>query len=164
MNIYSKTTPNLIDNSILNEINQTFKIVHKHHTWNDGLNYMYINYIRPNLFAIIAILILAIFLFIRYYLKKNRKKQKRNNYKIDYGNNLMDNQDTPIEFYENKQINEIPEVENDLNLYRLEDEYRAISQNNNNYVSDTMLKDFYENKTSRMSFDELANVIGGNQQ
>ena len=65
-------------------------------------------------------------------------------------------------------VTELPELEpvymgndgDDDSIYNLERAYRIDKENGN--MSDQMLKDLYQKKNQKMSFDELARVVAGN--
>ena len=86
--------------------------------------------------------------------------------KVDGGNDVMGNISDGASYYQS--VTELPELEpvhmgnggDDDSIYNLEKSYRIDKENGN--MSDQMLKDLYQKKNQKMSFDELARVVAGN--
>jgi len=103
MDIFSKSKPDLVNHKTIRQISKIFQATGKQEpSWKDNMNHFYVNYIQPNLFPLIVILLVIIFLSIRYLLKQEyererneyenepiykkhkSKRKKPKNYKIEY--------------------------------------------------------------------------------
>lgn len=172
MNVYSNTKPALVSNKTLKTLGKKFRIAKQEQIqWNESMENFYVDYIQPNLFALIVFVLLFIFLTIRYVLKidnDNKKDRDRNNNKkIDKTSNdtqqHMYEEQYPYLFDDNLLKDEfVDDTENTNNMYSLEKEYQSNMNNNNGYMSDNMMKDIYNTKTSKLLFNEMARVVSGN--
>jgi predicted RND superfamily exporter protein len=190
MDIFSKTKPELISHKALKHINKTFQVAAEKQLpdaqWNDNLLHFYTNYIRPNLFILIVLFIVIIFLLIRYSLKQEKekdiekykekkrkhkkKKQKKSNHidqnqysdesVININDTYKSNSDR-IKAFDHIEDPEQSIYNEDNSIYNLENEYMYALNNNDGALSDQAIKDIYEDKSSKISFDELAKIITG---
>jgi hypothetical protein len=117
MEPFNGNTPNLINNKILKdiELDLTIPFEDKSNNMINGIGTFYLNYIESNLFPLIVISLLILYLTIKYILKRDReeneglytedsdmeetkpiiKKIQSDIYKppIQYGNNISDKTD-----------------------------------------------------------------------
>jgi hypothetical protein len=173
MDIFSKSKPDLINHKTIRQISKIFQTTGKQEpSWKDNMGHFYIDYIRPNLFPLVVIFLVFIFLSIRYFLKRDREttykkhkskknKNKRNFYVDNYIINKPKN-DNPYIQKQNFNDTDIEDRDDgEKSIYTLEQEYRASLENNKEMMSDQMIKELYETRGSKMSFDELARVVAG---
>jgi len=180
MDIFSKSKPDLVNHKTINRISKIFQTTGKQEpSWKDNMYHFYTNYIQSNMFPVIVILLIVIFLSIRYLLKQEYQKEKNENNTNDYklkkksNKNYKIQYDTPIpppylktpEQVQNQENEETEEDREDgeKSIYTLEQEYKASLENNKDMMSDQMIKELYETKGSKMSFDELARVAFGQE-
>ena len=142
--------------------------------WYTNMGQFYKDYIQPNIFALIAIVILGIFLIIRYIIKKEKKRDKiKESIKIakkirdipgdeknkkdenDYLDNYIDEMIENDDYFED---DEEEEIDDEMSLQKI-----------NRYFSDleqsgiaSNLKDEYDNAMKKLNFDELAKLVSGN--
>lgn len=181
--MYSNSKPQLVSNKILKQLGKTFKVTNVEQTqWSNSMGNFYEDYVQPNLFAIIVFVLLTLFLTIRYALKidENKKKAKirklskkihykshRNNFESDlpiyndmgskYTESVYDGSIYP----EYMLRDELVENENSKQLYDLQREYEYNIENNDGSMSEQMLKDAYQSRTSKFLFDEMSRVVAG---
>jgi len=159
-----KTKPNLISSKTFKHID---KLTNTNTTYNIGSNslwFFYNDYIKPNLFPLLVFVIISVFLTLRYMIKKNKKKKTKKIIKKIKKNTNSNIVQQPLEL-----VSELPDIsEPDTNssitadsIGLLEKEYNKDKQTG--YMSDQMLKETYEKKTAKLSFDELARVIAGGE-
>jgi hypothetical protein len=122
---------------------------------------------------------LVLFLTIRYAIKVDEKKKKSRirklSKKIRYKTNHDDiDIDFPDNFsYHNNSVydgsiypeymlrDELIDNGNGNMLYKLQKEYEYNVENNDGSMSDQMMKDMYQTRTSKYLFDEMSRVISG---
>ena len=184
MNISHKK-PDLVSNKTFRKINKIFQEpVVNEPTWEDNLMLFYTDYIKPNLFPLIVLIILIIFLSIKYLLKENKEKRKKkhktNNEKttneskkdytlsfgdtyesiIDEISNSSDNISNNDVYYNNRQPYDDNNNDDDNeSFYSISKDYNQLLKDNNGQYSDQMLKDTLNEKSTKMSFDELARMV-----
>lgn len=183
MDIFSKSKPDLINHKTIRQISKIFQTTGKQEpSWKDNMCHFYINYIQPNLFPLIVILLITIFLSIRYLLKQeyerdrneyeNRsihkkhksKSKKTKNYKIEYDEEPQQPEtylNVPERMFNVSVDDEEDRDDGEKSIYTLEQEYRESLEQNRDLMSDHMIKELYETRGAKMSFDELARVVGG---
>ena len=179
MDVFSRSKPNLVNNKVLKHMNKIFKTTGgTEPTWGDNLSHFYVNYIQPNLFPLIILVIISVFLTIRYFLKQNKTKHKKkskhrerngNKYKIKYENINMYDHFAPYLENIDSTINEDIEADHEADqeevdknsIFYLGQEYQKSLEENKGIMSEQMIRELYETKSSKMSFDELARVICG---
>lgn len=87
MDFFSGTNPDLISNKVLKEINKSLIAkpvdVPILPSLGDNMSSFYSNYIQPNLFPIIVFVLITIYLFIKYVLKRDKDEKKNDNYLDD---------------------------------------------------------------------------------
>lgn len=178
--MYSNSKPQLVSNKLLKQLGKTFKVTNVEQTqWKDSMGNFYEDYVRPNLFAIIVFVLLAIFLAIKYALKTNdnkkkariRKLSKKIQYKsaLDEFNLPMYNDDLSKytesvydgSIYPDYMLRDEPINNEDNQLYNLQREYEYNIKNNDGTMSEQMMKDMYQTRTSKFLFDEMSKVISG---
>lgn len=76
MDLFSRTKPELVNPKSLKQINKLYNLTSGERipTFGENLLYFYDNYIFPNLFPLVVLLVVALFLTIRYMLKKHRQE------------------------------------------------------------------------------------------
>lgn len=179
--MYSNTKPQLVSNKILKQLGKTFKVTHVEHTqWSDSMGNFYEDYVRPNLFAIIVFVILTLFLTIRYVLKADETKKKANIRKLSkkirykstpndfdlpiYNDNVSHYNDSVYDgsIYPEHMLRDEPINNANSNiLYNIQREYEYNRENNDGSMSDQMMQDMYQTKTSKFLFDEMSRVVSG---
>lgn len=181
--MYSNTKPQLVSNKILKQLGKTFKVTNVEQTqWTDSVGNFYEDYVQPNLFALIVFVLLALFLTMRYVLKADetkkkatiRKLSKKIRYKAthnDFDINLPIYDDNASRYtdsiydgsiYPEHMLRDEPVDEMNSNmLYNLQKEYEYNMENNDGSMSDQMMKDMYQTRTSKFLFDEMSKVISG---
>lgn len=75
---FSGTKPNLINEKALRSINKIFNdnVISQGETTGEHLWKLYNDYIKPNMFGLLVIIIISFFLFIRYIIKKYNEGEK----------------------------------------------------------------------------------------
>jgi hypothetical protein len=178
--MYSNSKPQLVSHKTLKQLGKTFKVTNVEQIqWTESVGSFYEDYIQPNLFAIIVFMMLVLFLTIRYALKVDEKKKKSRirklSKKIRYKTNHDDiDIDFPDNFsYHNNSVydgsiypeymlrDELIDNGNGNMLYKLQKEYEYNVENNDGSMSDQMMKDMYQTRTSKYLFDEMSRVISG---
>jgi hypothetical protein len=76
--VFEGSLPNLISSKTLEEFESQYKVskVEKNNKFVLGVGYFYSNYIIPNLFPLIIISFLIIYIFVKYVIKKDNKEKK----------------------------------------------------------------------------------------
>lgn len=168
---FSNTQPNLLNDKALNSFNKIFKIDNEIKlTTGEHLIKMYDNYIKPNLFALIIISLVFIFLFIKYIVKKYNEeikiKEEIDNINNETNeNNNDDNKEIELEKISiNTETNENEKGDKEKNVnssfIELNEEYnRAVMENTGEIMSNNALKDLYDKKKNKLSFDEITKII-----
>jgi hypothetical protein len=185
MNVYSNTKPMLVSNKTLKNLGKKFKVAQTDQIhWNDSVGNFYEDYIQPNLLALIVMALLVIFLTIKYILNLNEKKKKasikavarkikyKKQYNNDFDQNIFDNSSNLSNLSSSSDIYDgsiYPEYmlkdelvhDGNNNLYTLENEYKKNLEYQDGTMSDCMMREMYETKTSKFLFDEMARVVSG---
>lgn len=78
MEPFNGNTPNLINNKILKDIELDLDVPFEEKSNNmiNGIGSFYSNYIEPNLFPLIVISLLALYLTIKYIIKRDREENE----------------------------------------------------------------------------------------
>lgn len=169
MNIITKSKPELINHKIIKQLNKLFiKSPAKDLVWENYLSNFYTNYIKPNLFALIIFIIVGIFLAIKYYIKQdqdlynlNKLKYKKKHHKKHSKKNVINKIPEQI-FHIQQEHDESIDINDDENsIHKLHNEYEQAREQYKGIMSDEMIKEMYENKSAKSSFDDLARVISG---
>jgi hypothetical protein len=178
--MYSNTKPQLVSNKILEQLGKKFKTKNIEQTqWTDSMGNFYEDYISPNLFAIIIFMIMILFLTIRYVLTAEQKKKKATIRKLSkkiryktpsfdldlpvYNNNVDTYEDSVYDgsiYPEYMLKDELVDTGNGQ-LYKLQKEYEYNLENNDGSMSNEMMKDIYNKKTSKFFFDEMSRLVSG---
>jgi hypothetical protein len=181
MDFFSGKQPDLISAQTMKELTNTLqpsgkqkiKFVH----WTDGLSGFYQKFIEQNIFAIVILIIVCIFLFIRYLMKKDRiKKEKFTNFnpskklKNQKNYNYYVPNDVPI-LHNNKLTtyhDKHPYIEEDTEMIIVDDikDDDTLTEELEHNVGPSQ-SDFEErigfygdvSGTSRKSIDELAKMM-----
>ena len=80
---FSGTRPVLINSKVLKDINKPLIIPESTDpTWGQSIGGIYCDYIRPNMFALLVVLLISLYLFIKYLIKldKDNKIKKKENF------------------------------------------------------------------------------------
>jgi hypothetical protein len=81
---FSGAKPSLISSKMMKDINKQLDFsVSEGPTWGQSIGGFYENYIKPNIFPIAICVMFAIFLLIRYLIKKDKDKDKYKKSKKD---------------------------------------------------------------------------------
>lgn len=163
MDIFSRPEPKLVNPTILKQFNKIIKNATKNEvTWSDNIVHFYNNYIKQNLFPLLVLIIVAIFLLIRYLLKqtndqiykKHKIRQAINNAPIY----------TPPQIINDELTTEIEEENDDFNINEFEREYQQSIEENDGLMSEQMIHDLYAEKSRKMIMNELSKSISGNNK
>ena len=184
---FSGTKPNLINEKALKSINKILdnSTIQNQITTGEHLYKLYDDYIKPNLFALLVIVVISLFLFIRYIIKKYNEsvninneiesvqdddddiKKKENNFsdsdKFTLGS--TDQSTKNIKNKDDENTNKDTDTENNGSLFtELNEEYNKAVRENIGEMSEEMIKDIYKKKKEKLSFDELTRIMveGGN--
>jgi uncharacterized membrane protein len=76
---FSGTKPNLINHSIIKELESKINVEFNDNNIVEGWKGFYENYIQPNLLAIIVISLFILYLIIKYVIKKDEDEKKEKN-------------------------------------------------------------------------------------
>ncbi len=71
MDVFTGNEPDLVNNSLFQDVETNYDIKFGKNKFGTLMRFMYENYVQPNMFPIIVILFLCIYLLIKYLLKKN---------------------------------------------------------------------------------------------
>jgi hypothetical protein len=160
MDYFSGANPDLISNKCLKELNTSLikPTVVEYPTLTSNLSGFYTDYIRPNIFPIIVFVLISVYLFIKYVLKRDKdenedtpskstKKHKHNHSSNRSNINLIEERDLPYEdimdkYDENQQY----------------DEYVDERDNYNDEIVSSNPSGAFE-EPSRRSIDDLAKMI-----
>lgn len=181
---FSGMRPNLINEKALKTIN---KILDNSEipppTTGEHLFKLYDEYIKPNVFGILIIVIISLFLFIRYVIKKyndsdaqidaeienvdeNVNKENNKNKENKEKRNVSSDDDQFTLSTDNSDDNngDEPKEERELGLEELNEEYNKAVRENASQMSEQMIKEIYKKKKDKFSFDELTRMLvdGGN--
>jgi hypothetical protein len=177
---FSGETPDLINKQALESIDKILDNDNQPQlTTGDHLFKIYDDYIKPNLFALIIILVISVFLFIRYIIKQYNESIEAEEEEIVNSDNTIDTDNFTLESEDNNEMirknNEHNEPddeftdddESDKNLdcgskfSELNEEYkRAVRENSGSeLVSNEMLREVYKKKKDKYSFDEVTKLL-----
>jgi hypothetical protein len=190
---FSGTKPKLINEKALKSIDKLFdnNAANITMTNEEHLFKIFETYIKPNLFPIVIVIIISIYLFIRYFLKKYNEENLiidsdfdqnndidytdpkklfliENNDDLNNRNNINNNIDIDTN-NDNFDIDSIDDDTNNSDISRfteLNEEYNKAIRENSGLYSDQYIKDTYKKKKDKMSFDELTRILvegGGNK-
>lgn len=184
---FSGATPNLINKNALETINKILNNnINQEIPTGEHLFQIYNEYIKPNLFALLIIIIISLFLFIRYVIKQHNENKEQNlNEDIEeisnIDNEIKKSHKNKKKKTKNKNINnenitdsiddEYNNQENDFNFdsddnsecksrfEELNEEYNKAVIENAGIMSEEMIKDIYKKKKDKYSFNELTKII-----
>ena len=181
---------NLISDKSLKSVEKIFKKnkinIHKHINWQENLYHFYSEYIQPNLFPLIIFILIALFLSIRYILKKEKEtyniirklKQKEHSQHPSYQQHIDPFADTTkpyvdseIENYSNdlhfddenndSQLNNNNNYDNDdVDISMIQDHYDRLKQTGE--LNDVMIDEYKKKDISKLEFNEIARLLTGN--
>jgi len=163
---HSNTTPCLISSKVIKHINDQYHIGGvtqlKQQEWTFNFNTIYADYIQPNLFPLIVIILLAIYLSIKYVLKQDSIKTKKIQKLKQIHNQIKQQQ----KYKQNKPIEEpIYELQTIVSEPYDDDDggntLSQINEYNNDDMSEEMINEFKRKELSKLSFNELSRVIAG---
>ena len=174
----TKIKPNLVSSKTIKRIDKLFSnIKNDEPTWGISMSLFYNDYIKPNLFALIILLIIVIFLSLRYLLKHNKTqrkhkksrkhKSKKASYKIEYSEPSVEltpqmySDEDDMSIYERQKYYEEDRNTDEQSIHDLEREYQNTLENNRGHYSPQMLSEIAEDKSTKMSFDEIARIVMG---
>jgi hypothetical protein len=190
---FSGTKPNLINEKALKSINKILdnNTIPNQATTGEHLYKLYDDYIKPNMFGILVIVVISLFLFIRYIIKKYNEslhlddeiesennnndnviesnKKKENEFsdsdKFTLGSTNSSTKNKEDDENDNKDIDKDTE-NNGSRFTELNEEYNKAVRENIGQMSEEMIKDIYKKKKDKLSFDELTRIMveggGGN--
>lgn len=152
---YSNGIPVLINNKTIRKINKAINEIIINNkstsdTFIDWTKTFYINYIKPNILAFVIIILICLFLFIRYYLKNYNKKNKYKKYYTDRNrhneHNYHDHADKFIINNDELTNNNMTNVSNETN-----------NETINNY--DKVYSDVFDNVFNNDAFNDNTQKI-----
>ena len=153
---FSNTKPHIFNNDVLEKMENMFKIDEKLTiTTGQHLYKLYDDYIKPNMFPIVVIVIVVLILTMKYYIKKHNDKIKVIDTKEEQEINLDEEiEDFTLETEEEEKDVKKTEIE------KLGEEYvNALKDKANELISPTALKELYEKKKNKLSFDKISKII-----
>lgn len=178
---FSGIKPNLINEKALKSIDKILNNTKNEITVTTGdhLIKIYEDYIRPNLFGIIVIVVIVAYLFIRYILKQHNINNLDNNDESDVESTLskntnienqeykkndmddidIDNIDTSSLQLDNNESQTEDVDDNKSDLTELNREYNRMIRENNDQMSPQMLKDLYKQKSDKVLFNEMTRIV-----
>lgn len=165
---FSGSSPNLLNEKALKNLNifleeNTIEVK----STGDHIITLYKEYVRPNIFALLIFLIVGLFLFIRYLIKKHdigNSDEEQNNIDAIIKNNgdISDSDNITLSSFSKKNLNDTITDEYDDNKSRfteLNEEYNKAVKENVGNISEQALKDIYKKKKDKFTFDELTRII-----
>lgn len=164
MDPFSKSKPDLINRKAVKHIKKVFNSGSETiPSWGDNVHHFYTNYIRPNIFALIILLIVILFLTIRYFIKQHRvdnnKRKKQSKSKSKKRKKTKSKKREQIEQVEQDEIHDTIDVLPELIS---EPDYDQ-NDNYDDQISEEMLKEHGDKMSAKLTFDELAKIMcGGN--
>lgn len=156
MDTFDGSKPNLISSKTVEQIESQLDLSHDldNNRVLNGIGSLYSKYIAPNLFPIIVILLLALYLTIKYILKRDREEKE--------GNNSDEND------YESKKmmlkidIDKILKEKYRRNKEQLEREYEPENRDNMTDISDLISDDYLLTDEGTGNQDQHNNDIHNN--
>ena len=78
METFHGSKPDLVSKNMIKEIEDKLNVTHNddNNKVIDGIGHFYSNYIRPNLFPLIVVGLLLLYLTIKYIMKKDREERE----------------------------------------------------------------------------------------
>ena len=172
----------LVDDKIVDKLkNIQVKNMQIRPDWYTNLGQFYKDYIQPNLFAIIALILLSIFLIIRYFVFKDKKKKKlkkslkiameiQNNTNSNEQKHTIDDNDEYLDKYiddimENEELtfdddNDDNNKKNDLSgvdkIIKYYDDMEKSGMTSSQYIERER-----ENEIKKLNFNQLAKLVTG---
>ena len=130
-------------------------------TWQNNMGHFYTNYVQPNLFPIIVIALMAIYLAIRYILKENKTKRKKKKFvesknieKFEKPEKIQEiDKDELVQMYSDSD----EYVDTNSNIIQLENEFEQMRLNGD--MSEPMMQQTYMEKLGKTSFDDIAKLV-----
>lgn len=162
--LLSGSKPNLISEKTIRKLDKILENSKTVGSTNHLAN-IYNNYIKPNLFFILVLIIIVAFLAIRYLIKKYREENYDGDENIDEDS---EEESLEVEKKPTKKIN--AEIEDDTFTDDLEDDITEtqeenfeenIEENNDEMISDQYLKEMHIKDNDRLAFDELSRLSFG---
>jgi uncharacterized membrane protein len=164
MNFYSNTKPELVSSKLLHNMEKIFGNYTNNitdNTWQNNMGHFYTNYIQPNLFPIIVIALMAIYLAIRYILKENKTKRKKKKFeepkkieKFEKPEKIQEiDKDELVQMYSDSD----EYVDTNSNIVQLENEFEQMRLNGD--MSEPMMQQTYMEKLGKTSFDDIAKLV-----
>jgi hypothetical protein len=162
---FSGSNPNLLNEKALKNLNiflEESKIEQK--TSGEHILTLYKEYIRPNLFGLLILFIVCLFLFIRYLIKKyniDEQVSDNNKNKANIINNNLDNDNITLSsLSDKKNTDDLTDIDDDKSRFtELNEEYNKAVKENIGNISEQALKDIYKKKKDKFTFDELTRII-----
>ena len=184
MNDTDNIAPSLVSKKTIKKLEKIFlKAPILNPTWEENLLFFYNDYIKPNLFALIVFFVIGIFLTIKYLLKLEKKERKKKRIKKtllkkilkDYENksnsNSQSNEYDDDLYYRASDessfdlTNNNDDMENrkpdENSFYSISKEHERLLKESDGLLPVGILNDAYEQKKSKMTFDELAKLVSG---
>ena len=164
MNFYSNTKPELVSSKLLHNMEKIFGNYTNNitdNTWQNNMGHFYTNYVQPNLFPIIVIALMAIYLAIRYILKENKTKRKKKKFvesknieKFEKPEKIQEiDKDELVQMYSDSD----EYVDTNSNIIQLENEFEQMRLNGD--MSEPMMQQTYMEKLGKTSFDDIAKLV-----
>lgn len=149
MDTFNGSKPNLISSKTLKDIELDLDVIHIDDNNNviNGLSSFYNNYISQNLFPLIIIGFLALYLTIKYILKRDRDEAE---YEINETKSLISNQDLDSLLQER-------EKERNIEIIKRHEEITLNNNDNNSENISDMISDDYllDNDSYHSSQDDI---------
>jgi F0F1-type ATP synthase assembly protein I len=178
MDTFDGSKPDLISNKILKDIESKLDTpgIEEGNKVLNGLGAFYENYILPNMFPLIVIMLLILYLTIKYVLKKDREENEadteteKEDYDEDdemYKKIIMNKRNNIkkeiIARNLRKPIPPISDMISDDYLITDEDEDDNVNNENDNNIAeqDNNVMDMLENRDTSINMDKAASLVFG---
>lgn len=159
---FSGSSPNLLNDKALKNLNiflEDSKIEQK--STGEHIITLYREYIKPNLFGLLIFVIVCLFLFVRYLIKKYNIDEKKIDNEIEKTiiNNNSDSDIITLSSLSKKNTDDLTDLDDKSRFTELNEEYNKAVKENIGNISEQALKDIFKKKKDKYSFDELTRII-----
>jgi large-conductance mechanosensitive channel len=186
MNDTDNIAPSLVSKKTIKKLEKIFlKAPILNPTWEENILFFYNDYIKPNLFALIVFFIIGIFLTIKYLLKLEKKERKKKRIKKSLLKKILKDYENKSHLESKSKSNEYDEdlyyrasdessfdltnnnddIENrdpdEISFYSISKEHERLLKESDGLLPVGILNDAFEQKKSKMTFDELAKLVSG---
>ena len=170
MEFYSKSKPELVSNKTIDKLNKIFIEVHKRdEEWKLTLSNIWIDFIKPNLFAFIVFFVIIIYLSIRYLLKQQKdnekfkssiiepevnSQKKPKSYKFDIDEAVI-NDNISRNIINDNNISDDDDYDEN-SLYGISRDHQRSIEENDGSIPENVINEYYEKQRKKFLFDSFA--------